>query len=518
MKELFNENEIKTKQIKTEPLAKLSGYTSEQYLDDVLDFFYTSGRCYDSKKNFNDFRIIDERSLQKDSDVKFIKETEKYNFNIIERYILLYLAVSELKRHSRNSQNEIIEMLIDNKVAKPSIIVKLLNDDSKLFKSKCIKYKRSLPFEDRTIEIDRKLSDILFNNVFEEQEQKKKGEKKEQKLRIMPNELYNKLKKYVMGQDSAIKNISAALYEHILKCEINQANESKDKLDKTNTLIIGPTGTGKTFICNTLSKILDIPIYVADASQMTETGYVGLSPDSIFVALEKRCRANMKGNKFPISIIYVDEIDKIAFRNDNKGEVGNKAVQEEFLKIFESSKYFCDGGRFAPPREYDISNVMFILGGAFSGLDKIIEKRKNTNKENKIGFFKEDFEEHSNDINVLQQTTTEDLIEYGFMHEFIGRLPNKVILNPLTKESLIKILTESQNNVIYQYKQIFKEAGINLEILNETIEYVAEYAIKNNTGARGLKSILGSILNRVLFESASNGQKDFVLTPELIHV
>ncbi|MCR4662977.1 MAG: AAA family ATPase [Endomicrobiaceae bacterium] len=518
MKELFNEKEIKTKQPNTDPLAKFSGYNSEQYLDDVLDFFYAAGRFYDAKKKFSDFKIIDERSLQKNSDVKFIKEIEKYNFNIFERYILLYLAVSELKRHGRNSKSEIIEMLIENKVAKPSIIVKLLNKNSKLFKSKCVRYKRSVPFEENVIEIDNKLVDILFNNISEETEKIKKEDKKEQKLKIMPNEIYNKLNKYVIGQESAIKNIAAAVYEHILKCEINQTNESKDKLDKTNTLIIGPTGTGKTFICNTLSKILDIPIYVADASQMTETGYVGLSPDSIFLSLEKRCRQTMKTNKFPVSIIYIDEVDKIAFKNDNKGEVGNKAVQEEFLKIFESNIYFCDGGRFAPPREYDISNVMFILGGAFSGLDKIIEKRVKMNKENKIGFFKEDVAEQDNDTNILQQTVTEDLIEYGFMHEFIGRLPNKVILNPLNKESLIKILTESQNNIIYQYKQIFKEAGINLEVLNETIEYVAESAIKNNTGARGLKNILGSVLNRVLFESVSNGQKDFVLTPELMQV
>ncbi len=334
----------------------------------------------------------------------------------------------------------------------------------------------------------------------------------------MPNEIYNKISKYVIGQDIAIKNISAAVYEHIIKCEINKTNNSKDKLDKTNTLIIGPTGTGKTFICNTLSKILDIPIYVADASQMTETGYVGLSPESIFTGLEKRCRQTMKTNKFPVSIIYIDEVDKIAFRNDNKGEVGNKAVQEEFLKIIESDTFFFDGGRDFRAREYDISNVMFIFGGAFSGLEKIIEERVNANKEKKIGFFKEDFTEQDNNINILQQTTTEDLIKYGFMHELIGRLPNKVILNPLTKHDLINILTSSQNNLISQYKQIFCEADIKLEVLDETIELVAEKAIKNNTGARGLRTILSNVLNKILFESASKGQKDFVLTPELMQM
>ena len=517
MKELFKEKDMNSEQKNNEPLANLPGYTSEQYLDDVLDYFYASAR-YDNKKKFSDFRIIDEKSLQENSDVKFIKEIEKYNFNIIERYILLYLAVSELKRHGRNTQNEIIETLMENKVAKPSIIVKLLNKDSKLFKTKCVKYKRNIPFEDRAIEIDSKLSDIFFNNISEYKTEINKEDKKEQKLKIIPGEIYNKLNKYVIGQESAIKNISAAVYEHIIKCEINGKTDSKDKLDKTNTLIIGPTGTGKTFICNTLSKILNIPIYIADASQMSETGYVGLSPESIFIGLEKKCREKMKGNKFPVSIIYIDEIDKIAFKNDNKSDVSNKAVQEEFLKIIESDTYFFDGGRDFRAREYDISNVMFILGGAFSGLEKIIEERVNANKDKKIGFVKENFVTQDNNTNILQKTITEDLIKYGFMHELIGRLPNKVILNPLTKQDLINILTSSQNNIVSQYKQVFSEAGIKLDVLNETMEYVADRSIENNTGARGLKTILSNILNKILYETVSNGQRDVVLTPELMQM
>jgi ATP-dependent Clp protease ATP-binding subunit ClpX len=157
---------------------------------------------------------------------------------------------------------------------------------------------------------------------------------------------------------------------------------------------------------------------------------------------------------------------------------------------------------------------MFILGGAFSGLEKIIEERTKSNKENKIGFFKENISLQEDKTNILQQTTTEDLIEYGLMPELIGRLPNKVILNPLTKQDLINILTVSQNNVISQYKQVFSEAGIKLNVLDETIEAVADRAIENNTGARGLKTILSNVLNKILFETVSNGEKDFVLTPK----
>lgn len=516
MKELFKEKDMNSEQKNNEPLAKFPGYTSEQYLDDVLEFFYSFGG-YENKKNFDDFRSIDERSLQENSDVKFIKEIEKYNFNIVERYILLYLAVSKIKRRRRN-KSEMIESLINKKIAKPSVIVKILNKNSKLFKSKCIKDEKSLPYDEGTIEIDNKLSDILFNSSSEESTKTKQDGKQEKKIIIKPNEICEKLNKYVIGQDNATKSISAAVYEHIIKCEINGKTDSKDKLDKTNTLIIGPTGTGKTFICNTLSKILNIPIYIADASQMSETGYVGLSPESIFIGLEKKCREKMKGNKFPVSIIYIDEIDKIAFKNDNKSDVSNKAVQEEFLKIIESDTYFFDGGRDFRAREYDISNVMFILGGAFSGLEKIIEERVNANKDKKIGFVKENFVTQDNNTNILQKTITEDLIKYGFMHELIGRLPNKVILNPLTKQDLINILTSSQNNIVSQYKQVFSEAGIKLDVLNETMEYVADRSIENNTGARGLKTILSNILNKILYETVSNGQRDVVLTPELMQM
>ena len=508
MKELFSEKEMKTTEKNKEPLAKFPGYTSEEYLDDVLDFFY-SGKY--NREVYTDFKYIYERSMQKDSKVKFVKEIEKYNFNIFEVYVLLYLAIFKIRKHGIR-KSDLIERLIEKHLAKPSVIVKILSENSKLFKSKCIICGKNNPYEEGNLEIDDKLFNVLVNTDFEEAKKINKKDKKERKFNIKPNEIYTELNKYVIGQDNATKSITAAVYEHIIKCEINKKTDSKDKLDKTNTLIIGPTGTGKTFICNTLSKILNIPIYVADASQMTEAGYVGLSPESILIGLEKMCGESLKNNKFPVSIIYIDEIDKIAFKKNDK-EVGNKGVQEEFLKMFESDKYFFDGGRGYRSREYDISNIMFILGGAFSGLEKIIEERTKSNKEKKIGFLKGNVSSQDN-INILQQTTTEDLIEYGLMPELVGRLPNKVILNPLTKQDLINILTVSQNNVISQYKQVFSEAGIKLDVLDETIEQVANKAIENNTGARGLKTILSNVLNKILFETVSNGQKDFVLTPE----
>lgn len=493
MNELFNEQEIK--QGKIEPLTKLPTYTSEHYINDILKLFYSE--THRRKNIFELFKMIDKRSMEEESDIDFIKEIKPYNLNIIERYALIRIAIAQI-RHEHFSRSDLVSELIELNIAKPITIINLIGKNSKLFKNKCIIYSFGL-----------ELNEHLFNLLITSKEETTSINN--DIIDIKPNELYCKLNSYVIGQDNAIKNISAAVYEHIIKCRLNKDENKKDKIDKTNTLIIGQTGTGKTFICNTLSKILNIPIYIADASQLTETGYVGLSPESMFVGLLKECKQNMEGNKFPISIIYIDEIDKIAISKEKDGIIGSKSVQEEFLKIFESTTHCCFG--MFDNREYDISNVMFILGGAFSGLEKIIEKRKKTNKGKSIGFFKDNIVEQDN-LNILQQVTTEDLIEYGFLQEFIGRLPNKVILNALTKQDLIKILTKSQNNVITQYKQVFTEAGINLNILDETIEYVAEQAIKNNTGARGLKSILSSILNKILFETSSKGQKDFTLSPK----
>ena len=493
MEELFNEQEIK--QGKIEPLTKLPTYTSEHYINDILKLFYSE--THRRKNIFELFKMIDARSMEEESDIDFIKEIKPYNLNIIERYALIRIAIAQIK-HEHFSGRDLVSELIELNIAKPITIINLIGKNSKLFKNKCIIYSFGL-----------ELNEHLFNLLITSKEETTSINN--DIIDIKPNELYCKLNSYVIGQDNAIKNISAAVYEHIIKCRLNKDENKKDKIDKTNTLIIGQTGTGKTFICNTLSKILNIPIYIADASQLTETGYVGLSPESMFVGLLKECKQNMEGNKFPISIIYIDEIDKIAISKEKDGIIGSKSVQEEFLKIFESTTHCCFG--MFDNREYDISNVMFILGGAFSGLEKIIEKRKKTNKGKSIGFFKDNIVEQDN-LNILQQVTTEDLIEYGFLQEFIGRLPNKVILNALTKQDLIKILTKSQNNVITQYKQVFTEAGINLNILDETIEYVAEQAIKNNTGARGLNSILSSILNKILFETSSKGQKDFTLTPK----
>lgn len=504
MEELLNETEMKSTKKETEPLAKFPPYTSESYINDILELFYDEN--ISKRKIFELFKVIDERSMEENADIDFIKEIKPYNLNIVERFALIQIAISQIKNDHMH-KNEFISKLISLKVAKPLIIINLFNRDSKLAKNNCIS------FDSYPLTLNRNLFNLLLNSK-EKTNNVCNSKKKEQTIDINPNELYCELNNYVIGQDSAIKNIVAGVYEHIIKCQINKDKNKKDKLDKTNTLIIGPTGTGKTFICNTLSKLLDVPIYIADASQFTESGYVGLSADSIILNLAKKCNLQQE-RKLPVSIIYIDEIDKIAITKENeKNSVGNKGVQEELLKILESSKYLCDGGRFSPEREYDISNVMFILGGAFSGLEQIITTRLNKNKEKKIGFNVEQNID-SNNTDILQQVTTEDLTEYGFMPEFLGRLTNKAILKSLTKKDLINILTTGKNNIIEQYKEIFLKAGITLNIPDETIEFIAEKAIETKTGARGLRNTLSNVLNKILFDASIDKRTDYTLTTKV---
>lgn len=505
MEELLNENEMKSTKKETEPLAKFPPYTSEAYINDILELFYNES--INEKKIFELFKVIDERSMKEDSDIDFIKKIKPYNLNIIERFALIIIAIYEF-RNRHIDRDRLVSKLIALNLAKPFVIINLIGKNSKLLKNKCISS------DSYNLELNMHLFNLLITSKKEKTSINNANE--EQLIDIKPNDLYCKLNSYVIGQNNAIKNISAAVYEHIIKCKINEDENKKDKLDKTNTLIIGPTGTGKTFICNTLSKILNIPIYIVDASQLTETGYVGASPESMFIGLLKKCKQTMEGNKFPISIIYIDEIDKIAISQEHDSIIGSKSIQEEFLKIFESTTYFCSGGRFGMERVFDISNIMFILGGAFSGLEQIITTRLNKNKEKKIGFSIEQNID-SNNTDILQQVTTEDLTVYGFMPEFIGRLTNKAILNSLTKKDLINILTTGKNNIIEQYKEIFLKAGITLNVPDETIEYIAEKAIENKTGARGLRNTLSNVLNKILFDSSINKQTECSLKTEMFY-
>lgn len=449
------------------------------------------------------FQLKVKRSLKAGTDLPLEALAKKHKLCFTEKAILAYFAGTELYR-AHPELGGMIGRFETKGIAPAFETAKLLGPDATLIKRKLITINpQGYPgrYMDELV-IPNKIFTYITGVLLRKDAKTKRQPKV--KGAGAPSKIYEALAEYVVGQDEAKKAISAGVFLHLKRTDLNKKREKSEKISKSNILIIGPTGSGKTHICRTLSNALNLPFHIADATQYTETGYVGRTVEEMLLDLHKGKNLSPSAH----GIIYIDEIDKLAAQNPGGGhyganrDVSGKSVQEELLKLLEGAEITCERQRgMGAQKTIDASNILFIAGGAFQGLEEIITERL---KKKGIGFRSAITEDKSDQESLLRQVLTEDLIAYGFMPEFIGRFPVIAVLDKLTKADLVNIITGTKNSILSQYKAVIDESGLDIKIPPDMPELVAEAALKRNLGARAIKGIMEKWLMDEIFRKTGS--------------